>query len=620
MNEQHGTSSVDAALEVIRACQSAATAYGRSDLAERLGIKAERLSDSSFYVLVVGEFKQGKSSLVNALVSQPICPVDADIATAVPTVLRWAAEPEATAVFRNEGDKVDARRESIPLDSVAGYVVEQVDDPQSEIDSVEIGLPSRLLKGGLVLVDTPGVGGLGSTHGAVTAAALPMAEAVIFVSDASQEFTAPELEFMKATRKLCPNLVCLITKTDFYPGWRTIRDLNISHLQRLGISAPMIPASATLHAAAMAAGDGRLLDESGYDELSKFIREDVLGSSIELSVAAAGRDLEDALDQLAAQFLAQKSALEDPAAIQKMIAELETTKARVEELKSRASRWQVTLSDGVQDLNADVDHDLRERFRQVNVEVEEALERADPADIWGEFEPWLYHRVALEVVKNYEFLHDRSQELATQVAEHFDTQSVGLQLDLQRQDADSALSQVQARATLDVEKKSRGDGLLVGARGTMGGYFMIGMALSPVAAVVGVGMAPVAIGASLLLGRTAVKDDKQRKLVARRAQARAAHRKYMDDVTFRTTKESRDNLKVVQRQIREHFTTRAQEQGTSTQEALAAVQASAKLSEQERTQQLAGVDAELKRLASLRGRVEAITAQVEGFTTPGGSQ
>ena len=41
-------------------------------------------------VLVVGEFKQGKSQLVNALVNAPVCPVDDDIATAVPTVVRHA--------------------------------------------------------------------------------------------------------------------------------------------------------------------------------------------------------------------------------------------------------------------------------------------------------------------------------------------------------------------------------------------------------------------------------------------------------------------------------------------------------------------------------------------------
>ncbi len=614
VNEQQDSAKLDAALQAIDTCRRAAAAYGRPDLADRLGTKAERLADSSFHVLVVGEFKQGKSSLLNALVANPICPVDDDIATAVPTVVRWAEEPVAAAVFRDErDDAVEMRRESISIDDVATYAAEQIGGGPEGIHSVEIGLPSRLLSGGLVLVDTPGVGGLGSTHGAVTAAAIPMAEAVIFVSDASQEFTAPELEFMAATRRLCPNIVCLVTKTDFYPAWRKIRDLNVGHLRRMGIEAPIIPTSASLHARAMATGDGNLLQESGYPELTKFIREDVLGSAVELSVAAAASDLHDAVDQLTDQFLAQKTVLEDPEAVLAMIAELEAAKANADELKSRATRWQVTLNDGVQDLNTDVDHDLRERFRQINVESEDVIENADPADVWGEFEPWLYHRTAFEVVQNYEFLQHRARELSARVAEHFAADAEGVRLDLRSIDADTALAQVQARATLDVSKESSAAALLSGARGGMGGMMMFGMLSS----VVGIALGPIGIGVGVLMGRKQIRDEKGRQVAARRAQARAAQRKYMDDATFRSSKDARDTLKWIQRQVRDYFTTRAEEQGKATQETLVAIQSSTQLSEKERVQQLADVNSELTRLTGLRERVDGLGPRLAGF--PGGS-
>ncbi|MEK7425696.1 MAG: dynamin family protein, partial [Actinomycetota bacterium] len=54
---------------------------GRTDLAERASIAAARLKRPSTVVCVVGEFKQGKSSLINALLGQPVCPVDDDLAT-----------------------------------------------------------------------------------------------------------------------------------------------------------------------------------------------------------------------------------------------------------------------------------------------------------------------------------------------------------------------------------------------------------------------------------------------------------------------------------------------------------------------------------------------------------
>ena len=91
--------------------------------------------------------------------------------------------------------------------------------------------------GGLEIVDTPGVGGLSSVHGAATMAALPTADAVLLVSDASQEYTAPELEFLRQAIRLCPNVACVLTKTDLYPEWRRIAELDRGHLRARAIEA-----------------------------------------------------------------------------------------------------------------------------------------------------------------------------------------------------------------------------------------------------------------------------------------------------------------------------------------------------------------------------------------------
>ncbi len=80
------SATVQQALSVVDLGHRASSAYGRPDLAERLALTRRRLSDPAFHVFVVGEFKQGKSSLVNALLDAAVCPVDDDIATAVPTV------------------------------------------------------------------------------------------------------------------------------------------------------------------------------------------------------------------------------------------------------------------------------------------------------------------------------------------------------------------------------------------------------------------------------------------------------------------------------------------------------------------------------------------------------
>ena len=65
----------------------------RPDLAQRATAAAARLERPNTVVCVVGEFKQGKSSLVNGLLGRTICPVDDDLATSAITLVRYGDEP-----------------------------------------------------------------------------------------------------------------------------------------------------------------------------------------------------------------------------------------------------------------------------------------------------------------------------------------------------------------------------------------------------------------------------------------------------------------------------------------------------------------------------------------------
>jgi hypothetical protein len=605
--QQQQQSPVHAALSAIAVGQQAANAYSRPDLAKRLGASASRMVASSFHLLVIGEFKQGKSSLVNGLVGRAVCPVDDDIATAVPTIVRSAPEPTAAVQYHSDEGVGDERPrpapETIELTDVPMYASELGANSDRRVHSVEIGLPSPALDGGLVIIDTPGVGGLGSTHGAITAAALPMAEAIIFVTDAGQEFTAPELEFMETARKLCPNIVCLLSKIDFYPSWRKIRDLNVAHLHRLGIDATTIPISSTLHERAVATADADMLTESGYPEITAYIQNNILARATQLSVAAAISDLHDVIDQLTDHFATRKAVLEDPETAQAKTRELEEAKAHADELKSRSARWQVTLNDGVQDLNTEVDHDLRDRFRRIGQECNDALDNVDPAEVWAEFEPWLYQRAAAELIQNYEFLRARSRYLADQVAEHFETERIDFDPIAGTLDPTASLATIEAGAAIDVQKTKLSQQLLAGLRGGQSGVMMFGM-LSSMA---GLALGPVGIGLGVVMGRKQVKDERARQLSQRQTQARNAQRKYMDEVSFRASKDSRDALRVTHRQIRDYFTERAEEQAASIREKLSAVQAAAQTDQQDRSRQITDVNAELDRLAGLRRTADSVS-------------
>src|SRR5688572_1879757 len=316
--KQERSHAVGEALGAIVQAKAAIRAYKREDLTGRLEAARDRLEDPAFHVLVVGEFKQGKSSLVNALLNAPVCPVDDDIATSAPTAVKWAEKPSAEVLFRppedsSEGERPEPEREGIDFERVHEYVTEAA-NPENErrVHSVEVGIPRQLLADGLVIVDTPGVGGLGSAHSSITIGALPMADAVIFVSDASQEFSGPELDFLKTARSMCPNLLCVMTKTDFYPEWRKIKELDEGHLKNAGVKAVILPTSSTLRTQALELDDQELNDESGFPAMVEYLQNEVINNADTLTVKAACNDIIGVVDQLASQFRAEQKTLQDP--------------------------------------------------------------------------------------------------------------------------------------------------------------------------------------------------------------------------------------------------------------------------------------------------------------------
>jgi hypothetical protein len=150
----------------------------------------------------------------------------------------------------------------------------------------------------------------------------------------------------------------------------------------------------------------------------------------------------------------------------------------------------------------------------------------------------------------------------------------------------------------DTESWTVGRRLLTGVKGGYAGLLMFGM----LGTLVGFALLnPVSIGAAVLLGRRSIGDERKRIVTKRQNDAKAALRRYIDDVTFHVGKDSRDMLRGVQRVLRDHFTTRAEEMKRSLQESLKAAEKAAKASKAERDRRLAELDAQIKELEVVGG-------------------
>jgi GTPase Era involved in 16S rRNA processing len=589
------------AVEVIDLAIKAADAYHRGDLAGRLRQSRTRTLDPEIRVLVVGEFKQGKSQLVNALITAPVCPVDDDIATAVPTVVRFAEKPSAFVVMEDTGRHRQSR-EPVAIDRLAGYVCE-VPEPGT-VRHVEVCIPRSLLADGLTIVDTPGVGG-SSVTGRAAMAGLAVADAVLFVSAAAQEYTAAELEFLRQATELCPNVLCVLTKIDLYPAWRDILELDRARLAEAGIRAELLPVSSALRLHAAKTDDPQFNMESGFPALVHFLRDQVVARAEHLARRSAAHDVLIVTEQLAAAMNAELDARRDPERAQALVADLEQAEQRCAQLKQRSARWQQTLNDGIADLIADIDHDLRDRLREVVRVAEAELDATDPAKVADQFTGWLQHKVSTCTSATFVWMMQRARWLSTQVAEHFADEGGQVLPEIRIGDAGALSSYVTPFEPKPAEKFGISQKLLAGMRGGYGGTLMFGM-LGTLAGLALIN--PVSVAAGLLLGGKTVKEERKRVLQRRQAEAKTAVRRHIDDVIFQVGKHCRDLLRQIQRTLRDHFTSHAEQLHRSLSESLVAARNAVKADKSERDSRISDLTAELQRIGNLDRMARQLTA------------
>jgi hypothetical protein len=591
------------ALETLDVAIQGTRAYGREDLAERLSSARRLLSDSTVMVHVVGEFKQGKSSLVNALLTAPICPVDDDIATAVSTEVRYAEQVCASASFESlEGSDGAGWTEAISPSEIAAYASEAGNPGnRRRLRSVTVGIDRPLLSSGLVLVDTPGVGGLGSTQNAAALSTLPQSHAVLFVSDASQELTAAELRFLSTVQDLCPTVIMILTKIDLYQHWEQIRRLDLAHLDRHRIAIEVLPLSSEVRGRAARTSDQEMNNESGFPPLVSRLDEVVTGSE-RLALDAVVAHVLSAVDQLEITARARRAALNGPEAADALIGELTTAKERADELRERSAKWQALLQDGFSDIASDVDFDLRQRSRTVLHEAEATISEGDPAKNWEEFEAWLRQRLAGEALENYAMFVRRAKEVAATVSEHFafaEADVIGVR-------EVAAPVELIGRFTIDsafVDRKSKGAGLATFQK-AYSGLLMFTMLTRLAALAI---PAPFGLAAAALMGGTGLKDERRRRLEQRRSEAKAAVRRFVDDFNMQVGKDSRDAIRHVLRELRNAWADRVSELQRSASEALAAAQASRTDTESAAAQR-ERIDNDLASLALLRARMDDLAA------------
>lgn len=380
---------------------------GRSDLADRVQQEAIRWKDQRSNVVVAGDIKRGKSSVINALVGEiGLLPVDADVATSVYLLVHHDPELTVTVTPRND-DGEPGEPFTVAPDQLREYASMAGEAGRSnKVAAVEIGLPDELLERGLALVDTPGVGGMARGHKDVTLATLNLADALIFTLSAQEPVLRTELEFLLEATERIGTIIFVLTKIDLNSEWEAILEENRAKIREFSrqltersegtdatdddraaaqrfervVEAPFIPVSARIYEKSLArrrAGRteqaDELLERSGFGDLEKVFeatvasRENIrLLNILQLSESITSRIESDERERV-------RGAEGDPA----LEADLAAKQELLESFVSRQARWRQRFATSIQRAQTEMQGSIYREIAALESHYRDELENPE---------------------------------------------------------------------------------------------------------------------------------------------------------------------------------------------------------------------------------------------------
>jgi Dynamin family len=178
-------------------------------ISRRIADLSAIIEENRYQVAVVGQFKRGKTSVLNALLGSEVLPVGAVPFTSVITVVKYGALPGVQVVF-NTGEQ-----RPIPLTELSDYVSETGNPGNSKgVDHVDVFYPSNYLQDGVVLTNSPGFGGPNEHATRLAYDFLPQIDAAIFVTSPDPPLTSAEIAFLTKLGTTVSHVFVVMNKAD----------------------------------------------------------------------------------------------------------------------------------------------------------------------------------------------------------------------------------------------------------------------------------------------------------------------------------------------------------------------------------------------------------------------
>ncbi|WP_083934289.1 dynamin family protein [Sciscionella marina] len=173
----------------------------------------QRTRQGQLRVLVVGEAKRGKSTLVNRLFGTELLPTGALPVTSVATVATVGTDRSAGVRY------LDGHEQLIDTEEITRFVSQRENpDNRMGVDHVHLTAPSAVLPDGIQVVDTPGTGSVHTANTEESARAQATVDLALFVVAADPPISAAELSLVDDVMTTASASAIVINKIDLVPA------------------------------------------------------------------------------------------------------------------------------------------------------------------------------------------------------------------------------------------------------------------------------------------------------------------------------------------------------------------------------------------------------------------
>jgi len=333
---------------------------------------SEKIHRNVFNLVVVGQFKRGKTSLINALMGADLLPVAVVPLTSIVTIITYG-ERLTVRVFFN-----DDRMIEIDKDTLADYVTEK-GNPRNvkDVREVVITYPSDYLREGVRLIDTPGVGSIYQHNTDVAYHYLPKSDAALFLISVDQPISKAELDFLSDVKEHSNKIFFILNKAD-YLGDKDLQeamDFARSVLKEaMGTEVKIFPLSSRLALEGKLAGDEGLIDKSHIRQFSDLLNEFLIKEKGNVLLLSITNNLLRLLSQARFQTELEIKSLTHPLEdLQKKIAIFE---AKKQEVMLDKQDFDILLEGEIKRLSKDLlDEDITKFRKQLLAQEQINLER-----------------------------------------------------------------------------------------------------------------------------------------------------------------------------------------------------------------------------------------------------